>query len=40
LYDQLIAEWIVKGRQNATECENAAVDLTVNQLISRFWTHA
>jgi len=36
-YDRLVSEWLVAGRPNATIVDN---ELSVNELIARFWKHA
>jgi integrase len=35
-YDRIIGEWLAAGRRLPT----AAVDLTVSELVARYWTHA
>ncbi|SIN69713.1 Phage integrase family protein [Singulisphaera sp. GP187] len=38
-YDRLIAEWLAHGRRLSTSME-APTDLTVNELLLAYWTHA
>ena len=38
-YDRVIAEWLVAGRQS-TSSGAGALELTVAEVVDRFWTHA